>query len=867
MDINFNNSPQEGQPVVAESGSKRWIWVVVSVLILVVFGVAAFFTFKQPAADVSVGSDASFPVAFQEPLVNVPFVRQQISINPAVAQTFSTSEIKNIPDVEKAYGFTFSPQELAQLEQNKFVTKNLLDTNITGRGLVVGDDMREMVALYREISGDSDYKNRTPANAVFISADSMMNLFSILSADLLKETENKYLYGETLAMTKTMYDQASANLQHAKSEDEKKQWQKVRDYFAVPYALLSTSMQPISAENYTNSDYAKKGLTVDEAQADFEAKDKDADSYEKIAAFVQNLKLDAADESAVLSDLKQAYEATAARGVPQIFAAEYDASAKNIQVTIPFTLFKPRGTYTSSSLRREYFRAVQWYQQVPFLLGSKDLTSYAVDIGQLVQADATVADQYKKFSSLIAFIVGESDDLDVSDYAAAVQDLGDNVKDQKALAAYLQKRKPDARIKSLPVNIDPAAPVTVEDEMLAARGMRFMSQKFIPDSYWTSQLTQGDEVAATKNGPLPDKASVLEVMSILGSPYATSHLPDLPFYAGNKQAVDTKLAQLSQEAHGWSEGYWKSNLYTSTLWSLSGMFDWLSANRATLPQFMQSPLWDAKTLLTAAGFWTELRHTSILYAKQSFAEKGGGGDDSCDLRKVPPPAEGYVEPQAESYDRLYYTAQRLAAEYKARGFDLRNLPQLANYITLLNTVREYTKLELENTTFSESTITKARKTYEGADCTEYFISPDSAVHRSDDSYTNPVSRWEELRVALIDEMRMALPVPVEGPIIQIKDKRAAVVADVHTDKDGGILEEGTGVPRVIFVAVKDANGPRLTVGFTYSQYETISDERLTDEDWQNRFYSDSGSDYLITYNPKTTWPSINPWFQELLGGK
>jgi len=98
---------------------------------------------------------------------------------------------------------------------------------------------------------------------------------------------------------------------------------------------------------------------------------------------------------------------------------------------------------------------------------------------------------------------------------------------------------------------------------------------------------------------------------------------------------------------------------------------------------MQAPLWNAKTLLTSSGFWTELRHTSLLYAKQSFAEKGGGGSDSCDLRKVPDAAKGYVEPQAEVYDRLYYTAQRLAAEYKARGFELKNQPQLENYIKLL----------------------------------------------------------------------------------------------------------------------------------------------------------------------------------------
>jgi hypothetical protein len=297
------------------------------------------------------------------------------------------------------------------------------------------------------------------------------------------------------------------------------------------------------------------------------------------------------------------------------------------------------------------------------------------------------------------------------------------------------------------------------------------------------------------------------------------------------------------------------------MWTVSGMFDWLTKNKSSLPQFMQSPLWEAKTLLTGAGFWTELRHTSLLYAKQSFAEKGGGGD--CDPREIPEPPKGYVEPQAEAYDRLYYTARRLAAEYKARGFELSNQQKLENYIDLLNTVREYTKLELENTSFSESYTAQANA-YEPT-CVEHNISPESKIKR--DRYES-ASRWEELRSGLVQRMLDSLPTPVEGPIVEMKDKRAAVVADIHTDKGGNVLEEGTGVPRVIFVAVKDTNGARLTVGFTYSQYELVTPgERLTDEAWQSRFYTDSGTDYSITYKPKSSWPEINKWFQELLGSK
>lgn len=879
VDNNNISSPisEQSSQITQEPKNKNKNFLIdVIILVVMILAIMLFFVFKKPIQNSTINTsnapDSNPPVVFQPTLTNVSFVRQTINIKPEISQKFSLSEIKNVSDMEKAYGFKFTSDELAKLEQNKFVIKNILDTNLPGaNGLSVSDNTREFVALYGKISGDSDYKNRTQANSVFISSDLVMNLFSILSADLLKETENKYLYDQTLSITKVMYDEAQKKLQKASSDDERNQWSKVRNYFAIPYALLSTSAKPITADDYWKSNYNSKGVSVGEVQADYKAKDKDVDSYEKVSSFVKGLKLGGDNETVILADLKQIYDASETRGIPKIFATEFNALPPNIQVKIPFTLFKPRGTYTSSSLRRQYFRSVQWYQQIPFLMGSKDLTNYAIDIGQLVRSSPDVENQYKSFSSFIAFIVGESDDFDVSDYASAVNDLGlSKAHDQKALGDYLSKRKPEAKIKALPVDINPTAGVTVNDELLAMRGMRFMSQKFIPDSYWTSKLTQGDEKPFVNGENLPDKASMLEVMSILGSPYATKHLSDLSFYADYKKAVDTKLVELKKEASGWKDDYWQSNLYTNTLWTISGLFSWLEVNRSLLPKFMQSPLWEAKTLLTASGFWTELRHTSLLYAKQSFAEKGGGGDDICDIRKVPEPAKGYVEPQAEAYDRLYYTAKRLAAEYNARGFKLKNSFQLENYIKFLNIIREYTKLELENNVFSESTITKTRHPgNDNKDCVEYFISSESAVKRSDItySYLNSVSRWEDLRVNLLNQMKASLPVPIEGPIIEIKDKRTAVVADVHTDKDGGVLEEGTGVPRVIFVAVKDTNGPRLTIGFTYSQYETISGDRLTDETWQNNFYSDSGSDYSITYKPKNVWPNTNKWFQELLGNK
>ncbi|MEK7557191.1 MAG: DUF3160 domain-containing protein, partial [Patescibacteria group bacterium] len=323
------------------------------------------------------------------------------------------------------------------------------------------------------------------------------------------------------------------------------------------------------------------------------------------------------------------------------------------------------------------------------------------------------------------------------------------------------------------------------------------------------------------------------------------------------------LTELKQEMETLDEDYWKSTAHGTGLWTIQGLFEWFQGNRTKLPQFMQSLLWDAKTLMTASGFWTELRHATLLYAKQSFAELGGGGPDECDPRKVPEPPKAYIEPQPVAYDRLYYLARKTAAGLEAQGLELNNLDRMRTaYIPLLELVRDYTGKELSNSQLTEQVVEHRDPDPEDPSktCVSYSIEGES--------------EWEKLRWEMVNLMEQSLPDPVEGVVLPAKDKRAALVADVHTGGDSAnprrILYEGTGVPRVIFVAVKDANGARLTTGFTYSHYEftqLLGGSRLTDEEWQKNFYV-GGDDYdAFQYTPKGSWPVLPSWYTSLLRGK
>jgi hypothetical protein len=97
--------------------------------------------------------------------------------------------------------------------------------------------------------------------------------------------------------------------------------------------------------------------------------------------------------------------------------------------------------------------------------------------------------------------------------------------------------------------------------------------------------------------------------------------------------------------------------------------------------------------------------------------------------------------------------------------------------------------------------------------------------------------FEKLRVSGQALKRLAEALP--GEELTTKERRAGIIADIHTDAvDGEILYEATGKPYIIYVAVSDQNGTRLTRGLSYNHYELTGPltERYSDEDWQERVY-------------------------------
>ncbi|UCD13537.1 MAG: DUF3160 domain-containing protein [Thermoplasmatales archaeon] len=194
-----------------------------------------------------------------------------------------------------------------------------------------------------------------------------------------------------------------------------------------------------------------------------------------------------------------------------------------------------------------------------------------------------------------------------------------------------------------------------------------------------------------------------------------------------------------------------------------------------------------KQLQTALASWSELRHDTILYGKQSYTPR---------FTSVPPspPVVGYVEPVPEFYMRLLALTRMTRSGLTSMNvLNQTETTRLQSLETTLQRLINISKQELENQELSESDYNFIR--YFGENLT--------------------------------------------GIVSGVKDqgKETTIVADVHTDTNTNhVLEEGTGYVDLIIVAYKLPDG-RIIVGagpvFSYYEFKQPINNRLTDEQWKD----------------------------------
>jgi hypothetical protein len=480
-----------------------------------------------------------------------------------------------------------------------------------------------------------------------------------------------------------------------------------------------------------------------------------------------------------------------------------------------FRQFKPRGHYTKSPELERFFKAMMVLGRVNFRLHPADrwrskeendqkglnetaqaiLLSYALnDSSSLLEAGHGVC-LWKNIFLPTAFFVGECDDLTPIEYLDlmnVIYGFSHSLSDLESNANLNLFRNVADELRN-PRILSDWMWYTEEMENVT-KGMSVIGQRFVPDSYMFWQLVFPN----VGNVSLPRRfPKGLDVMCVLGSERAEELLESETVY----ENYTLQMNKLKDEFSSLPFEQWIQNLYWLWLYSIKPI---LSQPEEGNPSFMLTDAWLDKQLLTSLGTWTELRHDTVLYAKQSYTGY------YCS----PNPPPGYVEPVPRVYARLASLCKMLLDGLQG--------------MSLISVELEEKLLTLHQTLLSLETI--ARKEL-------------SAF---------PLNETEISLIKGIGDILWGLERVDEDA------DRAALVVDVHTDPNipSRVLEEATGNPMVIFVAVPNPNGSvYLTRGAMYSHYEFLMpiDNRLTDEEW-----------WTLMESPDC--PSMADWVESLIAG-
>ncbi len=491
-----------------------------------------------------------------------------------------------------------------------------------------------------------------------------------------------------------------------------------------------------------------------------------------------------------------------------------------VRFKVDYSQFIPRGHYTRSDKLKRFFKAMMWYGLVPMALRNAQetfaprLARQAVLMSQVVLNDEIdgekLIDVWEDVYGPTAFMVGYADDNTPGDYGTAVAKVyGEPLETKKLVPEENLKTLMEEVLAMRPPGIV-AASITRDPGMPGIPQFRLMGQRFILDSYIFQMMVfpyvgNTDPADSARPGEFNMRTFPmgLDAMSVLGSERAYQ-IADTVYQQTKFKNYTAQTQKLREEVNAYTDADWTKNVYAGWLHTLRFL---LEVKDEGYPSFMRNEAWMDKQLNASLGSWAELRHDTILYAKQSVVvECGGeGGQD-----KPPPPPKGYVEPEVLTYWRLGLLTQQLRDGLKSRELltDEKLLQAFDDLISLLGFLQDVSIKEL------------------------------TGVALTDDEF----KQIENYGATLANLNLMNSEVSDGGEITSMTDKDMAVVADVHTGNLGGVdlaLEEGVGRANIIY-AVYPLDG-KLLLGrgavFDYYEFTVPVAERMTDEQWQEKLSS------------------------------
>ncbi|WP_437542340.1 DUF3160 domain-containing protein [Sorangium sp. So ce367] len=476
-----------------------------------------------------------------------------------------------------------------------------------------------------------------------------------------------------------------------------------------------------------------------------------------------------------------------------------------------FSQFEPRGHYVDEmhpELER-YFRGMMWLGRVDFRFletqqdGTQRFQRRHLEGAYVLRAlaDAETVARYKRIDDAIQAFVGESDYMTLPELDDLLADLG--LSDAAGLAGV-----PDARIADVIVKEGHGTQRISSHIMINGLGkgtlplsssFALLGQRYVVDSHVFSNVVFDRVKGGAVKRMMPDPLDV--GFAALGNDQAGQLLaPELGQFG---YAPDLHMMRVLVDAH--PGDFWGKNLYNRWLGALRE----LSPARAIgdgegLPGVAKTEAWGRRLLSTQLASWAELRHDTLLYAKQSYT-----GGDTCEF------PDAYVDPYPAFFTRIAELAEHGVEIVGA--LDLSSAPQLGQRVSAY-----FSQLHDVARTLGEMAANERA----GLPLTqEHLDFINQAVKVQVQGCGGPsVEGW--YMQLFFDQMKSL--------------ERDPTIADVHTQptEDGApvgrVLHVGTGLPRLMVVTADPCGGtPRAFVGLASSYFEAVTEnfERMDDRQW------------------------------------
>ncbi len=488
-----------------------------------------------------------------------------------------------------------------------------------------------------------------------------------------------------------------------------------------------------------------------------------------------------------------------------------------------YTQYIPRGHYTKNETLKSYFNGMMYFGRMTFLAKDISPTLSALLITDVLDSDQEIFNLWDSIYAPTNFFVGKSDDLTFYEYKTVFDEIAPDtdvleLTNEQRIAIHEEIKK----LRPPEINSIPIFDETIQqdrDEVIT--GFRFMGQRFTVDAKIFQNLIYRS-VKESSEGKRKMFPTSVEVPAAMGDDTAIEILKedtdayDYPNYSDQMSYLRSYIESLDLSS-------WTQNLYWGWMYTLNGF---VGDTATGYPGFMQTEKWQKKELNTYVASWTELKHDTILYSKQVYAELGAGGWD-----EELPDDRGYVEPNIEVWRRLLALVQMTTD-----GLLERELITETNLVDSNNITCSYEQDVKEraycNLVHMEDSVTRLLEI--------------SKKELQEETLTEEEYDFIRYLGGDLEDMFMATLDPASDRWAAVDDNPAMLVADVATDPNGGVLEEGTGYINEIYVVVPVEGELRVAKGAVYSQYEfkVPLDQRMTNEGWREMLEEGNAPDLL-----------------------